>query len=201
MPSEVRALIAPGAKTLHFARHAAGVKGAPVLLHIWKAERRSSTTPLNTDVPSLVCADFFSRSAAPGSRWELVATISYLDDNTPWQHINYATHWMESKTRQGLIIEQQNSSQDGFCMRLFTLPQGVAPATLDRFGHPVYVQEFCGAYQGATLRSTSLKRNPRGQLTVEEKITEKANVPDIYNTFAWSSSRWVQVATRKQPRR
>lgn len=203
MPAEVRALKVPGAKTLYFGRHAVGVRGAPVLLHAWKAERRSSTTPLDTEVPSPVCVDFFSKSAAPRSKWELVATTSYLDGDGGWQGIQYATHWMEPKTKQGLIIEQTSSSQGGYCIRLFTLPQGVATEALDEFGHPVYVQEFRGSHGngGLTITSTSLKRNPRGQITVEEKITVKADVPDTHNTYGWNGYRWVQVATREQPRR
>ena len=108
MPREVRAMMAPGARTLYFARLPIGINGAPVLFHAWKIERHSSQTEANTSVPSPVCLDFFSRSAATGvaatgvaatgvaatgvaatgvaatgvaatgGKWELVSSTSYL---------------------------------------------------------------------------------------------------------------------------
>lgn len=213
MPPEVRAMMAPGARTLHFARLPIGINGAPVLFHAWKIGRHSSQTEAGTSVPAPVCLDFFSRraatgagatgAAATGGKWELVSSVSYLSLGSEYPGgISYATYWLKPKAKQGLVVVERNAGSTGTTFRVITLPQGVAEGSLDEFGHPAYVQEFHASTSGGgESRFISFKRNARGQMTIEEEILPHAASPQILNIYAWNGDKWAKVATRKKSQR
>jgi len=197
MPLEVRAMMAPGATTLKFARLPIGIKGAWVLMHAWRIERRSSHSANGTDVPAPVCVDFFSNDAATGRKWELVASTSYLSKGSAFPGgTTYSNYWLRPKTKQGLVIVETNAGSTGSTLRLIALPQGVASGQMDEDGHPVYVQEFYTSSSGGESRSISFKRDARGQMTVEEQILPHAASPQVVNTYAWKGERWTKVASR-----
>jgi hypothetical protein len=197
MPPEVRAMTAPGATTLKFARLPIGIKGAPVLMHAWRIERGSSQSASGEDVPAPVCVDFFSNDAATGRKWELVASTSYLSKGSIFPGgTTYSTYWLRPKTKQGLVVVETNTGSTGSTLRLITLPQGVASGRMDEYGHPVYVQEFSTSSSGGESSSISFKRDARGQMTVEEQILPHAVAPQVVNTYAWKGERWTKVASR-----
>lgn len=200
MPPSVRAMMAPGARTLKFARLPIGIKGAPVLFHAWRLARRSAQSANNQDVPSIVCVDFFSNDAATDRKWELVASTSYLSSGSVYPGgITYSTYWLQPKTKQGLVVVENNAGSTGGTLRLLTLPQGVAEGVMNPDSHPVYVQEFGSSTSGGgESRFIAFKRDARGTMTVEEQILPHSVSPQITNTYAWRTDRWTKIASRSK---